>query len=353
MPWSKIGPLLNEPEFCRETGEGCRALPYNEAIREALDQALAMDTRVFVMGQGVDDPSAMFGTTLNLHKKYGGERVFDTPLSENALMGIANGAAIGGLRPVYFHNRPDFLYLAMDQLVNHASKWSYMFGGAANVPVVVWACIGRGWGSAAQHSQAPQAMFMHVPGLKLVMPSTSFDAKGLMMSAIADDNPVLIIEHRYNFRHRGPVPEAPYRISLGKGVVRRQGKDLTIVAVSYMVTEAFEAAEELAGDGIDVEVIDPRTLRPLDEEIILTSVAKTGRVVLADSGWKTGGVTAEIGALIAEKGFEFLKSPIKRVACPDLPTPAGYTLEEAFYPTSAQVVTAARELLDPGRRAVG
>ncbi len=345
MPWSKIKPELNEPDFNNVTGEDKRIIPYAEAIREALDHALSVDADVFVMGQGVDDPSGMFGATLNLHKKYGKERVFDTSLAENGLTGIAVGAAIGGMRPVYFHNRPDFLLLAMDQIVNHASKWHFMFGGTVNVPLVIWACIGRGWGSAAQHSQALQGLFMHIPGLKLVMPTTCYDAKGLMLSSIADNNPVIILEHRYNFRHKGFVPEEPYRVPIGKGIVRKQGKDITIIAASYMVTEAYNAALELAKDGIEVEVIDLRTLRPLDEELILTSVKKTGRVVVADTGWKTGGITAEISALIVEKGFAFLKAPVLRVACPDVPTPAGYTLEEAFYAGMPEIVTEVRKLI--------
>lgn len=346
MPWSKIKPELHELNFYQESEEHNRVLSYPEAVREALEQALELDPRVFVMGQGVDDPAGMFGATLNLHLEYGRERVFDTPLAENALTGIAVGAAIGGMRPVYFHNRPDFLLLAMDQLVNHAAKWSYMFGGALNVPLVVWACIGRGWGSAAQHSQALQGLFMHVPGLKLVMPSTCYDAKGLMLSAIADDNPVIIFEHRYNFKYKGLVPERVYRVPLGKGVVRRPGKDVTLVAVSYMAIEAYKAAEELAKDGIDAEVIDLRTLRPLDEEIMLTSVSKTGRLVVADTGWRTGGVCAEIMALVAEKGFASLKAPVRRVTSPDVPTPAGYTLEEAFYTGMPEIVAAAHELVE-------
>jgi pyruvate dehydrogenase E1 component beta subunit len=345
MPWTKIKAEVNEPDYYLESDENARRLSYSEAIREALDQALELDQRVFIMGQGVDDPSAMFGTTLNLNKKFGIQRVFDTPLAENALTGIATGAAIGGMRPVYFHNRPDFLLLAMDQLVNHASKWYYMFGGAVNIPIVLWACIGRGWGSAAQHSQALQGLFMHIPGLKLIMPSTCYDAKGLMLSAIADNNPVLIIEHRLNFRHKGFVPETPYRVPIGKGIIRRQGEDITFVAISHMVTEAYKAAEGLSKEGIEAEVIDLRTLRPLDEEMILRSVSKTGKLLIADTGWKTGGITAEISAVVAEKGFEFLKAPIRRVACPDVPTPSGYTLEEAFYVGSNDILTAAREIL--------
>ncbi|MCX6355922.1 MAG: alpha-ketoacid dehydrogenase subunit beta [Candidatus Aureabacteria bacterium] len=343
-PWLKIAPEFNEPAHYTGESPSGRRLSYAEAIREALVQAMEIDSSVFVMGQGVDDPSGMFGATLNLQKRFGKERVFDTPLAENGLMGVAVGAAVGGMRPVYFHNRPDFLLLAMDQLVNHASKWSYMFGGAVSVPLVVWACIGRGWGSAAQHSQALQGLFIHVPGLKLVMPGTCFDAKGLMLSAIADNNPVLIIEHRYNFRYKGIVPEQPYRIPFGRGVVRKPGKDVTLVAISYMVSEALKAADELTKCGIDAEVIDLRTLRPLDKEIILASVGKTGRLVVADSGWKTGGVTAEIAALAAEQGFSGLKAPVRRVASLDLPTPAGYTLEDAFYPGAKEIVAAAREI---------
>jgi pyruvate/2-oxoglutarate/acetoin dehydrogenase E1 component len=352
MPWSKIKPELNEPDFCESSQGMCRRLSYPEAIREALDQSMALDPAVFVFGQGVDDPAGMFGTTLRLHEKYGRERVFDTPLSENALAGVALGAALGGMRPVYFHNRPDFLLLAMDQLVNHASKWSYMFGGAVNVPMVVWACIGRGWGSAAQHSQALQGLFMHVPGLKLVMPSSCYDAKGLMISAIADNNPVLLIEHRFNFKKIGLVPEHIYRVPIGKGILRRAGKDLTIVAISYMVTEAYNAAQELAKEGIDAEVIDLRTLRPLDEEIILSSIAKTGRLIVADSGWKTCGASAEIAALVSEKGFFSLRAPIRRVASPDVPTPAGYTLEEVFYSGSKEIAAEARALVELRPRAL-
>ena len=331
MPWSKIEANCIEPDFaneCRNTG---RRIAYADAIREGLRQALTLDPNVFIMGQGVDDPNGMFGTVRRLHKEFGRERVFDTPLAEAALSGVAVGAALGGMRPIYFHNRPDFLLLAMDQLVNHAAKWHFMFGGQVHVPMVVWACIGRGWGSAAQHSQALQGLFFHVPGLKLIMPSTCYDAKGLMLSAIKDNNPVLIIDHRFNFKQKGIVPEAMYTVPIGKGVVRRPGKDVTVFAVSHLVVDAFNAAEELSAQGVDAEVIDPRTLRPLDKELILDSVAKTGKLVIADTGWKTGGITAEISAIVAEEAFSFLKAPIERVACPDVPTPAGYTLEDAFY----------------------
>jgi len=331
MPWSKIKPEFDELDLLQAEGAGGRRITYAEAVREGLAQALALDKRVFVMGQGVDDPSGMFGATRDLHKEFGAERVFDTPLAETALTGIAVGAAMAGMRPVYFHNRPDFLYLALDQIANHAAKWSYMFAGKVNVPLVIWACTGRGWGSAAQHSQALQGLFMHIPGLKLIMPSTCYDAKGLILTAIKDNNPVIILDHRMNFRQKGLVPEEMYTVPLGKGVVRRQGRDITVVAVSHLVTETLMASEELAGEGIDVEVIDPRSLKPLDEDLIFSSVKKTGRFMAVDTGWKTGGVAAELCALVAEKAFISLKGPVARTTCPDLPTPAGYTLEDAYY----------------------
>ncbi len=339
MPWTKI---LLEKEECLpgvKTGPGDkRILSYAEAIREAFDQALAKDNRVFLMGQGVDDPLGMFGATLNLHKKYGSGRVFDTPLSENGLTGVAIGAALVGMRPIYAHNRPDFLLLAMDQIANHASKWSYMFGGNVRAPLVIWSVIGRGWGSAAQHSQALQGLFMHIPGLKLVMPSTPYDAKGLIITSIADDNPVIIIEHRWNFKQQGHVPKKIYSVPFGKGVIRKEGKDVTIVGISYIVNEAIKASQALEDMGISAEVIDLRTLKPLDEDIILNSIKKTGRLVIADTGWKTGGVSAEISALMADAGFRYLKGPVKRVASEDCPTPASYVLEDAFYKGAKDIV---------------
>jgi len=344
MDWSKtlVKEELNFDDDVEETG---RQLSYVAAVREALELALTKDERVFIMGQGVDDPSGMFGITLDLHKKYGEHRVFDTPLSENGLTGIAIGAALAGMRPIYMHNRPDFLLLAMDQIVNHASKWSYMFGGRVHVPLVLWATVGRGWGGGAQHTQTLQGLFMHIPGLRLVMPSRPYDAKGLLITSIADNNPVIIIEHRWLLRQNGYVPEGLYSIPFGHGVVRRKGKDITIVAISHMVVETLFAAQELEKQGIDLEVIDPRTLKPLDEELILNSVKKTGRLIVADTGWKTGGVGAEIAALITEKGFDYLKAPVKRVASLDIPTPASYVLEEEFYPSKANIISSCFEVL--------
>lgn len=329
MPWTKV--LLENQDMQVDPGEGSRTLSYPESIKEAFEQALYYDDRTYLMGQGVDDPSGMFGTTIGLQEKFGKSRVFDTPLSENGLTGIAVGSAITGMRPIYLHNRPDFLLLAMDQIVNHASKWRYMFGGNGKVPLVIWAVIGRGWGSAAQHSQALHGLFMHVPGLKVVMPSTAYDAKGLLLASIADDNPTIVMEHRWNFKRKGYVPAEMYRLPLGKGCIRREGTDVTVAGVSQMITEAQQAAEELEKEGISVEVLDFRTVKPFDKELLFTSLAKTRRLVLVDNGWKTGGITAEYAAVVAEEGLDLLSAPIKRVACPDVPTPAGYTLEQAFY----------------------
>lgn len=345
MPWTKVLIERQEPVLDEKSGEGERIISYTESIREAFSQALENDPATYLMGQGVDDPSGMFGTTIGLQDSYGKERVFDTPLSENGLMGIAVGSAITGMRPIYLHNRPDFLLLTMDQIVNHASKWRFMFGGQGKVPLVIWACIGRGWGSAAQHSQALQGLFMHIPGLRLVMPSTPYDTKGLLLESVADNNPVIILEHRWLFKRRGYVPEELYRVPLGKGVIRRHGKDVTVAGVSQMIIEAQLAAEELAKEGIDVEVIDFRTLKPLDKELLFESLSRTGRLVLVDNGWKFGGVNAEISAVVAEEAFNLLRAPIGRVGCPDVPTPAGYTLEEAFYPGASQIKEAVYNVL--------
>ena len=345
MPWTKILIEKKEPDFDEHAGKDARKLTVPEAVRETLRQALAMDERLFVMGQGVDDPSGMFGMTIGLQEEFGPKRVFDTPLSENAITGIGIGAALTGTRPIYFHNRPDFLLLAMDQIVNHAAKYSYMFAGKIKVPLVIITVIGRGWGSAAQHSQSLHGLFMHIPGLRLVIPSTAYDAKGLLAASIADGNPVIFIEHRWLFKHKSHVPEKLYVIPLGKGLIRRKGKDVTIVGISYMAIEALRAAEELKAEDCDAEVIDPRTLRPLDEEIILESVKKTGRLVIADTDWKTCGAASEIASMVAQKGFKYLKAPVKVVAWPDVPVPASYILEEAFYPTKDDIKKSVKEIL--------
>jgi len=343
MPWDEG--LVNSLVYDAPDPKTGRALGYAKAINEALDIALAHDPGVFVLGQGVDDPGRMFGTTKGLQEKYGTARVFDTPLSEEGMMGVCTGAAMNGMRPVYMHNRPDFILLAFNQLVTHASKYHFMDNGQTTVPMVVWAAIGRGWGSGAQHSQSIQGLLLGVPGLKIVMPSTPYDAKGLMLAAIADNNPVLIFEHRWLMKKDGMVPEGFYTVPLGKGVYRRHGKDVTIVGASHALEVALQAAGKLADEGIETDVIDLRTLKPLDEQIIAESLKKTGRLLVVDTGWAMGGVCAEIGCLAAEKWFHHLKAPVRRVGLPDVPTPAGYTLEQFYYPDAQKISAVVREMV--------
>lgn len=343
MPWDEG--LVNSLVYDRPSPDEGRITTYVSAINEALALALESDPSVFVLGQGVDDPSAMFGTTRGLQARFGRERVFDTPLSEEAMMGVSTGAAMNGMRPVYMHNRPDFVLLAFNQLVTHASKFHFMDNGQTTVPMVVWAAIGRGWGSGAQHSQAIQGMLLGVPGLKIVMPSTPYDAKGLLLSAILDNNPVCVFEHRWLMKKDGVVPEGVYRVPIGKAACRRPGRDLTIVGASHAIELALQAATRLAESGIDAEIIDLRTIKPLDEAAILESVRKTGRLLVVDTGWMIGGVCAEIGCLAAEHAFADLKAPIARVGLPDVPTPAGYTLEQFYYPTVDRIAAAASDVV--------
>jgi acetoin:2,6-dichlorophenolindophenol oxidoreductase subunit beta len=343
MPWDEG--LVNSLVYDKPDPEEGRVVNYVTAIHEALDLALGTDQSVFVMGQGVDDPGGMFGTTRDLHQKYGRERVFDTPLSEEAMMGVSVGAAMNGMRPFYMHNRPDFILLAFNQLITHAAKYHFMDDGQTTVPMVVWAAIGRGWGSGAQHSQAIQGLLLGVPGLKIVMPSTPFDAKGLVLSAIDDNNPVLIFEHRWLMKKDGVVPEGPYRVPIGKGICRRRGRDVSIIGASHAIELGMQAAKALASEGIDAEVVDLRTLKPLDEELILDSIRRTGRLVVVDTGWAIGGVCAEVGCLVAERAYAALKAPVCRVGLPDVPTPAGYALEQFYYPNAARIAEAARTLM--------
>jgi len=325
-----------------------RELKYGEAIREAIDLCMEKDPSVYIMGEGVPDPKGIFGTTLNLVDKYGPDRVMDMPISENGMTGICIGTALTGMRPIMTHQRVDFVLLAMDQIINNASKWHYMFGGKSNVPIVIRLIIGRGWGQGPQHSQSLQAWFAHVPGLKVVMPTTPYDAKGLLISSIEDNNPVIFIEHRWLYNISEHVPEGVYRVPIGQARVIREGNDLTIVSTSYMTMEALRAAEILAAKGIRVEVIDVRTLKPLDEGSILKSVRKTGRLIVTDTGWKTCGFSSEIVALVAEKSFSDLKSPPVRIALPDFPAPSTPALAAHYYPIAADIVVNAMRMLGLG-----
>lgn len=315
-----------------------RVISYREAIREALCLALKEDSRVFIFGEGVDDSGGVFGTTLNLHKEFGFERSFDTPICENMLTGVAIGASLAGLRPVLVHMRTDFMLVSMDQLVNHAAKWKYMFGGNVSVPIVIRAIIGGGWGSAAQHSQPLQGLFTHIPGLKVVMPATAYDAKGLLLSSIKDNSPVIFIEHRWLYDQLDDVPRNPYCIPLGKSILRREGKDLTLIADSFMVVLAQEVAERLEKEGLSVEIVDLRTIKPLDYDLILDSVKKTGKAAVLDFGYKFCGISSELSSFLTEKAWNCLKAPVLRIALPDVPTPCSCALEKVFYPNIENII---------------
>lgn len=322
-----------------------RKLSYGLAINEALLQMMEKDPSVLLLGQGVKSPWYVGATCNDLVRKFGEDRVIDTPISENAMTGAAVGAAITGMRSVILYPRIDFMLYAIDPIVNEAANWSYMLGGASPVPVVIWGIINRGGEQGAQHAQALQTMFAHIPGLKVVMPSTPYDAKGLLIAAIEDDNPVIYIDDRWLYGQEEDVPEEMYSVPIGKGIIRKEGKDITIAATSYMVLKAIKAAEVLEKQGIDAEVIDLRSLKPLDEDILFTSVKKTGKLVVADGTWKNYGAAAEISALVTENIFEYLKAPIKRVALPDTPAPASRTLEEAYYPSEKEIIAAVKEIV--------
>ena len=319
-----------------------RTLTYVQAIHEAHRQLMAADPRVFLIGQGLWSPWYAGGSLENLDCEFGRERVLDSPVSENAVTGMAVGAALAGMRPIVFHPRLDFLLLAMDPLINQAANWSYLFAGQASVPLVVRAVINRGGGQGAQHSQALHAMFMHVPGLKTVMPATPADAKGLLLAAVDDPDPVLYIDDRWLYSQSGPVPEKAARTPIGEAAVRRPGRDVTIVGISWMAAQALEAADILAGQGIEAEVIDLRTLKPWDQPRVLESARKTGRVVVADPGWRTAGASAEIAATISGEAFHDLHAPVERVTLPDTPAPASRAEERAYYPGPAAIVAAAQ-----------
>lgn len=325
-----------------------RELSYGEAIKEATYQMMKKDPTIVVIGEGVNDPTGMFGSTLDLYKTFGKERLIDVPNSENAFTGMAIGAAMTGLRPIVVHQRNDFLLLAMDQMVSQAAKWSYMFSGKAHVPIVIRAVVGRGWGQGAQHSQSLQSLFMHFPGLKVILPTNAYDAKGMLVSALSDENsPIIIIEHRWLYKSKCDVPEGIYTVPIGKGKIIKRGKDVTIIAVSQAVTDSIIAAEKLQKHNVLAEVIDLRSVRPIDKDLIKKSVIKTKNVVIVDSGWKTAGVSAEIAAIISEdkKSFSALKSPIRRVSWAEVPAPTTYALEPLFYPAPEDIVSAVLEVL--------
>ncbi|MDV4168544.1 alpha-ketoacid dehydrogenase subunit beta [Rhodovulum sp. FJ3] len=322
-----------------------RDLSYAEAIREAMDIAMGADERVILMGEDIGVYGGAFGVTGDLIDKYGPDRVMDTPISELGGAGVAVGAALTGLRPIFEFQFSDFATLGMEQIVNQAAKLRYMLGGSVSVPVVMRLPGGSGTGAAAQHSQSLEAWTAHVPGLKVVQPSTPADAKGLLLAALDDPDPVLIYEHKILYKMKGPVPAGHYTTPIGKAAIVREGRDVTIVATAIMVHKALEAAEKLAAEGVDAEVIDLRTIRPIDRDTVLASVRKTGRLVCVYEGVKTLGVGAEVSAMVAESdAFDFLDAPIVRLGGAECPIPYNPELEKAAVPQVPDILNAVRNL---------
>jgi pyruvate/2-oxoglutarate/acetoin dehydrogenase E1 component len=323
-----------------------REITYRDALREALREEMLQDETVFVLGEDVGRYwKGAFKVTKGLAEEFGDERVRDTPISESAIIGVATGAAITGMRPIAEIMFGDLSALAMDQIANQAAKLTYMFGGQTKVPLVIRMPFGAGVNVAAHHSQSLEAWFLHVPGLKIAMPSTPYDAKGLLKTAIRDDNPVMFFEHKLLYNIKGPVPEEEYTVPLGVADVKRKGEDVTIVATLYMVHKSLAAAEELSKEGISVEVVDPRTLVPLDKQAIINSVKKTGRIVIVTEDCKTGGVSAEIAAVVAEEAIDYLDAPVKRVAEPDTPIPFSPPLERFVIPDEKKIMGAVKEVI--------
>ena len=332
MPWSRI--VQNDSRV-----DGDRIISFKDAIREATDQAMVRDPRVFAIGLDADDKFGVFGSMMNMTHP---ERVIGTPISENAMTGVALGAALSGMRPIYIHLRVDFMMLSMDQIVNYIAKWRYMTQGQVKVPIVIRAVIGRGWGCGAQHSGTLHSFFAHVPGLKVVMPSNPYDVKGLLLAAVKDDWPVIFLEHRWLYKNTAHVPEEMYTIPFGKGELIHKGNKLTVVATSIAAIDALNACKQAK---LDVDLIDPRTLKPLDEEIILQSVKKTGRLLVIDYDFPFCGFASEVCAMVAEKGFNYLKGPVQRMTFPECSMPASGILEKAFYPSTEKIASRIQEIL--------
>ena len=323
-----------------------REINFNEAIREAMSQEMRKDPKVFCFGEDLGVFGGSFGVTRGMIDEFGPERIIDTPISEAGIVGGAIGAALGGMRPIAEIMFSDFVTIAMDQLVNQGAKIRFMFGGKAKVPMVLRLPEGAGYGAAAQHSQSISSWFLHVPGLKVVTPSTPYDAKGLLVSAIRDDNIVLFFEHKMLYNFKGEVPEEEYTIPLGVGDVKREGSDVTIVAVSIMVHRALAAAEKLSKEGIECEIIDPRTLLPYDADLVNRSVTKTGRALIVHEGVTNGGMGAEFASRIIEgPAFDYLDAPIKRLGGKFIPIPYNPGLEKAAVPQEEDIVAAVRELV--------
>ena len=323
-----------------------RTLTYRQAVAEAIAEELARDPRVFLMGEDVGLHGGAFGATKGLFKEFGSGRVKDTPLTESVIVGAGVGAALTGMRPVVEIMYIDFMCMAMDSIVNQAAKVKYMFGGHARVPLTIRTAFGAGRGNAAQHSQSLETWLTVVPGLLVVMPSTPYDAKGLLKSAIRNDNPVIVIENKLLYGDSGHVPEDDYLVPIGKATVRKEGKDVTLIATSRMCTFASSAVEKLSSEGIDVELIDPRTIKPLDMETIAASIAKTHRVVVVNEGPKTGGFSNEVSSKIMDTCFYDLDAPVLRVAAEDVPIPYNAILEAEVIPAEKDILTAVKKVIE-------
>lgn len=323
-----------------------RELTYREALREALREEMEKDEDVFLIGEDIAEFGGTYKVTETLLKEFGSERVRNTPISESAIIGAALGASISGMRPIAEIMYIDFITIAMDQIVNQVAKIRYMTGGQVKVPLVIRTQGGGGRSSAAQHAQSLEAWFCHIPGLKVVMPSTPYDAKGLLKSSIRDDNPVIFIEHKILYNRKGPVPEKEYLIPLGKAEIKKEGDDFTIVATSRMVERALLAADDLEKEGINVEVVDPRTLVPLDKETILSSVKKTGRVLIVHEACERGGFGAEVAAILAKEAFDYLDAPIERLGARNTPMPFSPNLEKFVIPKVDDIVDRVRRVID-------
>jgi len=322
-----------------------RSITYSEALNEALREEMQRDTNVFVLGEDVGVMGGLFQVTKGLLDEFGAERVIDTPISEAAIAGAGIGAALAGTRPVIEFQFNDFMTIAMDQIVNHAAKLRYMTGGQAQVPLVMRAAVCTGIGMGAQHSQSLEAWFAHVPGLVVVMPSTPYAAKGLLKAAVRDPNPVVFLEPRLLYTVSGEVPEEEYVSKMSESVVHRVGGDVTIVATGRMVGVASAAANKMSRDGIEAEIVDPQTLKPLDTETILESVRKTGRVVIVNEGSRSCGYAAEIAAIVSELAFDYLDAPIQRVTAKDVPMPVSRVLEKELLPDQKAVIAAVDRIL--------
>lgn len=332
MPWSRFDQTYRAPT-------GGRQISYCDALREGIDQAMSNDPRVFAIGLDADDKFGVFGSMRDLTHK---ERVLGTPISENAMTGVALGAALSGLRPIHVHLRVDFMLVAMDQIVNYVAKWQDMFDHQVKVPLVIRGIVGRGWGCGAQHSQTLHGWFAHIPGLKVVTPSTPYDAKGLLAASIADDSPVVFLEHRWLYKNMGAVPPELYTLPLGRANLLHRGEALTVVANSLAAMHALTAIEQ---HGLDVDLVDPRTIKPLDIDTIVASVQRTGRLLVIDYDFPFGGFGAEVVAAVTERAFDALRQPPQRIGFPDRGMPSSAVLEQVYYPTPERLAAAMQAMI--------